>query len=249
MIVRGTSEDDAKALVEEVLPKLTNLLPGKSDKQLVTEIGGQKIFSLPTGGKNRVYYGRQGDTIVLGPDLKLVAAWLKNSGKKDGLLADEKVAAEVKKLNEPVALAVAKPVMLAGWFFLFRSSSAPPQAEPATRPDEAASPPDKPRPQRRLRQKPDAVPASAASNEQEGMVKMLETLEKDGLLLIGLTRKPDHVQIEARYTGLRKLVPALHRSRDHREFSAQTTQACSTTRHQAQCQRGASTRSAASAIQ
>jgi len=73
-VVRAEGEDAAKALVDEVLPKIVAHASGKDEVRAITKtIEGRKVHSLALREEHALHYAREGKTIVLGPYAKPVA--------------------------------------------------------------------------------------------------------------------------------------------------------------------------------
>jgi hypothetical protein len=193
LVIQVTGEDAAENLAKEVLPKVVGLITHQADlKPTEKEVEGQRIYTLAVGDEVAVCFGRQGATLVLGPHPGLVAMSLNSGAKKGGLGTDEKAAAGLKRLEEPVALAMFKPVGLGGFFWIRELRMEPqPSAAPAKGPARLGG--------------SGAEPAAAEGPPKE----FLEMLQKDEPFMIGISRKPDRIQIEAHYTGLRTMVPML----------------------------------------
>jgi hypothetical protein len=110
MVVIEAVDADAVTSLEALLPKLAGLASGgEAPKPSSEQIQGQRIQSLPgerTPWRTALHYGHRGKVLVLGQDRKLVAEALAGGAKKEGLLGEEKVAAAIKDLDEPVAVGV-----------------------------------------------------------------------------------------------------------------------------------------------
>jgi hypothetical protein len=181
-VVQASGEDAADSLAKEMLPRFVGMATLQCDlKPTEMVVEGQRLYTL---GEAPLCYGRHGATLVLGFDTELVAGALNGGAKKRGLLADEKVRADLARLADPVAVALVKPIALGGFFMVARTEYV----------DRAEYTEPKPK---------------GLAPGEGGSQQILAQLEKDEPLTIALTRKPDQLQIEARYPGLRTMVPLL----------------------------------------
>jgi hypothetical protein len=211
VIVQGTNEEAAKELAE-LLPKFVAMMSGHQEPRISTkEIEGQSISSLALGKHESVNFGRQGNTIVLGPFPKPVAQALANGGAKNGLLADPKVAAQVKKLDEPIAVAVAKPITLVMGFFVSRAGSytrVPAKGiegkrfEDKSNGEKREAPPEKPE----VTVTVEEAPAPLGKEGDKIMKDLKKLLAIEEPLIVSVTRKDDRLQAEASIGGLAPLV-------------------------------------------
>jgi hypothetical protein len=178
VIVQASGEQSAEALAQELLPRAVGLMTQQKDlKPAEKEVEGQRVYTL---GEAPLCYGRHGATLILGFDPALVADSLNSGAKKRGLLAQEKVRAELTRLADAVGLALFKPAALAGSMMEFS---------------------------RQLDRVAAGQEGPAAG--EGGRKEILAQMAKDEPLIIAVTRKPDQLQIEARYLGLRTMVPLL----------------------------------------
>jgi hypothetical protein len=216
-IVRAEGEEAAKALVEEILPKIVAHASGKDEVRAAAKtIEGQEIHSFALREGESVHYARSGKTIVLGPYAKPVARALGNGAKERGWASDEKMAERLGKLDDTIMVAAARPFTLIGAALYSRpvysgSSSAPrPRSSPAEK--DAPPPPEKRSavpPQRGqvfvvAEDKQAADPAEATFKKQLG-----ETLKNEGLLILRVVRKPDRMMAEMQMTDLKPTVARL----------------------------------------
>jgi hypothetical protein len=182
VIVRANGEEDAQALAQDVIPKTFGMATNQPNaKPAKQEVDGQEVATLTGERTPPLSFGRQGAVLVLGSDPALVAASL-NGGKKQGLLGDERVKAALKEMDGPLAFVVTKPATLGtlgAMYFTLRSAAV--AAPPGAKPPEA----------------------------DRKMEDFLRLVEKEEPLVLGLTRKPDRILLEARYTGLDALIPRL----------------------------------------
>jgi hypothetical protein len=194
MLVLGASDvNAAKALEEEILPKLTGIL-GEAVKRQQETIAGQKITTLPVpllDPELPICYGRQGKTLVLGMDGKRVALALSGGAKKGGLLGEAKVAAAIKDLKEPVALGVvsighALPLML---------------PEPRDLGPKIIRKGDKEQSPQRPKRPAELDPLVAKLSKD--LAKATEALPP---AILTLERKPEHVTLRMRQPGLKGIM-------------------------------------------
>ena len=204
-VLQTGSAEDAKSLLE-LAPKVFALATGKQPEAVVKEVGGRKVYLL--GGEGGLCYGQQGSTIVLGPFTRPVTQALANGAGKKGWLSDAKLAARVEKGDAPIMLAVARPfTLLMSLAVRQETRSAPAREAPQPLPGPGKRPAP---PQARA-----VVPRGAAQFQQprteEDQVKkeMAKLLEKEGLLIIRVTRKPDRILAETMLTDLKPIVGRL----------------------------------------
>ena len=103
VVLTATDTAAAKALDEDLLPKLAALIPPGQAKPTREKIQGHDISVLPLellGPGTRLHYGRHGKTLVLGLDAAETAEALTAGAKKAGLLADAKTAAAIKEAGD-----------------------------------------------------------------------------------------------------------------------------------------------------
>ena len=108
LVLSATDADAAKALEENVLPKIAALVPGDKPKPPET-IQGQRISSLPLdvlGPGTRLYYGRHYTTLVLALDAKDAADALVRGANKTGLLGEAKTATALKEAGDASVIGV-----------------------------------------------------------------------------------------------------------------------------------------------
>src|SRR5439155_23095932 len=117
--------------------------------------------------------------------------------KKQGALADAKLAAELKNRGDPVAVVAVKPISLASlWMVGVRSEARPPVPAAKPVPPGGAETTDAPPPAAQPPARPDKTAERA-----------LQLLSKEQPLILTVTRKPDQITVQASYTGLKLLVP------------------------------------------
>jgi hypothetical protein len=207
------SAEDAKGLIE-LAPKVFALATRKQVEPVVKEIEGQKVSIL--GDEGGLCYGRAGSTIVFGPYSKSVAQALANGAKEKGWLSDAKLAARLEKAEAPIMLAVARPfTLLMGLTVVGHSTNrtfkqaVPPDRKPAIPPPGVRKPPALPQ-ARALAPQDDRTRARQKGLEEDRMKKELaKLLEKEGLLIIRVTRKRDRIRSEAILTDLKPMVGRL----------------------------------------
>jgi hypothetical protein len=208
ILVQAVDEEAARKLTEELLPKL---LRAKGLKPAARQLKGQTIFRFKLGEHDSLHYGRHASTIVLGPFEDPVAQALAAGASKKGWLADPKLASRLKKLDQPVALAVAKPVsalmgfvMLNGGGYYKRAARPVPEIGLAPQSEKQDGPVEK-----RVQVTIERVPDSLSKEEQEMMKQLGKLLAKEELLVYSVMRKQGRIQAEATLGGLRALVPPL----------------------------------------
>jgi hypothetical protein len=191
LLVEATDTDGAKAL-EELLPKVVGLASGGETPSPTTErIQGQRVRSLSGDSlpwRSALHYGHEGKWIVLGQERKAVARALADTTGKGGLLGEANVAAALKGLDEPFAVAV-WPVGKTALYWLSAVSTAPP-APAFGGPGIPAPPPAPPGP-------------GGAASEEKVMQEMSKAFDPLPPLVITLTRKPDSVVLRFRQADLR----------------------------------------------
>jgi hypothetical protein len=191
--MQATDEAAAEALAKDVFPKAFAMVANDPTLKPVTErIQGQQVAVFQFRDAVAVCVGRQGRTLVLGPDREMVAESLGNGAKKGGLLTSEKAAAAIRQMGEPVALVVMRPAALVSMYYVTEHRGEAMKAVPQVQPVPVTPPPPPPAPTQ------GSTPA-----------EILKLLQNEEPLVIGITRKPDRLQVEARYGGLRTMVPKL----------------------------------------
>jgi putative component of toxin-antitoxin plasmid stabilization module len=103
LVVAATDPDAAKSLEEDILPKLTGLIPPGPKEPKRETIQEQRISSVPLeaiGPGKQLYFGRHGKTIVFGLNGPEVAESLTAGAKKTGLLGEAKTANALKDVGE-----------------------------------------------------------------------------------------------------------------------------------------------------
>src|SRR5262249_53426914 len=136
---------DAASWLQQPSPES---LPGPVEQALAN---GGKMISLHYGrtplrhyGEAALHYGRSGKMIVLGPYAQRVEQALANGAKERGWLSDEKVAQRLGKLDDTIAVAVARPFTLLGGVMWSRPVAV--EKQEGVRPSERGprtSPPEK----------------------------------------------------------------------------------------------------------
>jgi hypothetical protein len=109
LVVEATEAEGARFL-QEKLPLLVSLGADEAPRPARVDVEGLNVWNLPAPGLPEIktlYYGRHGKTLVLGASDRGVARALGAESKKEGLLAQEKVALALKDLDGPVVLGVA----------------------------------------------------------------------------------------------------------------------------------------------
>jgi len=228
-VVQATGEDAAKALVDEVLPKVIARTTEKDEvRPTTTEIEGQKIHRFDMGGHGEaaLHYGRTGKMIVLGPYAQPVAQALGNGTKERGWLSDEKVAERLGKFDDTIAVAVARPFTLISAVLLASSggsasyerrqpegrSTPPERNSPPRREKDSVPPPregDSPAEAKAVQPARPGAPAIADRGEEQVKKQLGEILKEEGLLIFRITRKPDRMMAEMTLTDLKPTVRRL----------------------------------------
>jgi hypothetical protein len=211
-LVQVTDEETAGNMTKKLLPRLLGAMAGSKDaKPKVKDVDGQKVHSLKFGRHESVYYGHQGNVIVIGPYRDPVAKALAAGANKSGWLASEKHAGWVKEVKEPLALVVAKPVTAAlgmvgvwGWSqTTTKTEKAVVEVKPAPGDKEEPAPLAK----EAITEKVEIVPPG---KDVEMIRKKFGKLLANEQPLIGsLTRQGNRVQEEYRISGLKPLVARL----------------------------------------
>src|SRR5262249_20489876 len=109
VVLTASDANAAKALEEEILPRLAGMLGPETPRPRQETIEGQRISTLPLplmGPGQQLHYGRHAKVLVLGLQGKRVGEALNGGVKKGGLLAQPKVAAAVKGADMACALGI-----------------------------------------------------------------------------------------------------------------------------------------------
>lgn len=194
VFVLQTADEETAGKLLELVPKVVSLFTGKEVKAVVKDIAGQKVYLL--GEESGRCYGRQGSTIVFGPDAKSVAQALANGAKGKGWLSNAKLAGRLEKEEASIFLAAVRPFsLLAGLSVVGWSQS---RTFDRVGPDVKPLPPP---PKRRQ---------AAPVREEDPLKKeMSKLLAKEGLLIVRVTRQPDRILAEVTLTDLKPMVARL----------------------------------------
>lgn len=227
IVVQATDEEAAATLVDKVLPKVIAAAAGEKKvvDPKVREIDGQKVSCYDANDRNWFCYGRAGKTIVLGQHAKPVAQALNNGAKEKGFLADPKVKARVKELDDSIAIFAAKPVSLVMMGMMTYSMAERSAVKERNRAiEEERKQRDKkedrnePKPREKKEEEQDEPKPRAKPDEKDpprrekpevevGIPKELtKLLEKEELLIIRVTRKDDRILEVGTLPGLKPLV-------------------------------------------
>jgi hypothetical protein len=199
VVLEAVDEESAGKLVDDVLPTVYGLVRGmKEVKPTTKEVHGQKIATLPMDRHWSLNYGRHGRTIVLGAYAEPVAQALNNGANHKGLLGEDRVATQVKGVETPVLLGVVKPFTLVHSLMGVRASGAISPVEPA-----------RDRPERKRAEEAKAPPAEAGPKEDPIEKEFRRVLEKEGLVVVSLSRRKDRLVEELTWTGLKPAVGEL----------------------------------------
>ncbi|HMC65965.1 MAG TPA: DUF3352 domain-containing protein [Gemmataceae bacterium] len=109
MLSIGAADEEAAKSLEDTIPKLVAFASRDEVSPSTEEIDGHKIRSVAGSAlpwRTALHYGRHGNVLVIGQDRKQVAAALTGAAKKEGLLAEEKVATAIKTVKAPIVLGV-----------------------------------------------------------------------------------------------------------------------------------------------
>jgi hypothetical protein len=195
LIVEATDAEAAGFLAKDALPKIFSVLAREKEITPKEEkVGKHLIVTMESKRGYALHYGKEGNTLVLGPSRSAVVESLTNGGQKKGLLGDEKLAARIHK--DAIAVGMIRPLTLAS-YWLLRSAPSPDRVPFDT--------PEKRRSRQRL-EEPSAPPKEAAPKE---MQDFLEILKNEEALMVNMSRTKDHLEMEATYPGLRPLLARL----------------------------------------
>ena len=197
LVLQATDADAAKYLEEQGVPKLIGLGTGEPPAPIRQDVDGRSISTVAAGaaeglfGSKNLYVGREGAFLVIGPDRKEVAAALTAGAKKAGLLGEEKTAAAVKALEDPLAVGVFS--LGKGIVEIFKQVERPVQAfrpvpGPLPPPGGGDQPPEAPKMSKR------------AEKTIEDAAKAVEPLPPT---VLSLGRTTDGLTLEIKQTGLK----------------------------------------------
>jgi hypothetical protein len=199
MVLAATDEAAAKTFEEDVLPKVAALIPPGQVKPTEDTVQGQRVRSIPLdmlGPGSRLYYGRQGKTLVFGMTGETTSAALASGVKKAGLLADGKTAAALKEVGDASVVGVLPLHTLLPMIIPEESGG---RFRAAAVPVGAAPPPPKP-----------AVVSPFKIKLAKDLAKASESLPP---AILTLERKPEEVTLVMRQTNLKaasaKLIDAV----------------------------------------
>jgi hypothetical protein len=207
LAIEATDEDAAAKLLDEVVPKVYGAIHRMKDvKPESKEVRGQKVQTLPINKHFSLNFGRAGRTIVLGPYAEPVAQALNNGTKKQGLLGEDKVAAELKEIEAPFALGVVKPLTLVKALLMTRLGVSGRAIKP--------KPEDRPKnqPQARRAVPEDEKPTTAQPEGKPEIPFQKEIdklLEGEGLIVLSVTRQRDRIVEDVTWTRLKPAVSQL----------------------------------------
>lgn len=213
VIAQTTDAAAAKSLSLEIIPKIFSAMAGQQDITPVEkEINGQVLYVLQSQRPYSLYYGKQGATLVFGPNSALVAEALNAGAKKEGALTNAMLAAGLKNREAAVAVGAMKPMALMGILLLARGEARPaqpPRAVPAppAKPADNESPDDKLAPPGE--DAPPLPPAKGPAGPDKVIQEFLQLMAKDEPLILTISRKPDQVVLEGNYSGMKLMVPKL----------------------------------------
>ncbi len=200
LVLQATDADAAKYLEEQGVPKLAGLGTGEASAPIRQDVEGRSISTVAAGGMESLfgakdlYMGREGAFLVIGPDRKAVVAALAAGAKKAGLLGEEKTAAAVKNLEDPLAVGVFS--LGKGIVEIFKAVERPIAApRPAIGP---VPPPLPPAPG----DKPPEAPKMTKRAEKtiEDAAKAVEPLPPT---VLSLGRTPGELTLDIKQTGLK----------------------------------------------
>jgi hypothetical protein len=146
MLVLHATDADAAKKMEEVVPGLVSFFVGDMVDPITETVQGQKIRSLPGASlpwRSPMCYGRNGSTIVIGQDRKIVAAALKGN-LTTSLLADAQIADALKGHDQASLLGMWKwgtllPELMSEPKIARKEFGAPGGAPPIPKADEGPS--------------------------------------------------------------------------------------------------------------
>jgi hypothetical protein len=193
LLVRATDADAAGEL-EKVLPRLLGSEAAAGEMVL-----GQSVTALATRMTppfKAIHVGHKGAVLVIGPDKMQVARALAGAGKKQGLLSDPRVAAELKEIDSPVLVGVGN--LGAGVTALFRRAMSPRVVYRKT--TEKYPPGEKP---------PSPPKPPTPEYLKKGLADMDRAARSLAPVVFGLRRTADSATFELRLPGLRRAVPRL----------------------------------------
>jgi hypothetical protein len=125
LLVDAVDETSATRLAQDIVPKLFAAMShGREVADAERTVAGHKLRVLEI--KNRGYslsYGREGTTLVLGPDESLVAMALTQGQKKQGLRGDATTVKRLRAAGDPFAVCVMRPATTAAGAFAYLISS------------------------------------------------------------------------------------------------------------------------------
>jgi hypothetical protein len=184
--VGAKDADAAQFLQEKALPKILGMIffGGDNEPKITVEtIRGQEIQHFAAGPMT-LHGGRNGSTIVVGTDAKLVAEGLNGLAKKTGLFGEEKVASAVKDVDDAQLIGV--------WSVSRGAVSMVNQMEGTgrVRPVRPGDPPAKPEPK---------------AGEDPLTKEFLKATESMPPTIISIKRKPDSLTVLARQPAFKTI--------------------------------------------
>jgi hypothetical protein len=197
VFILQTVDEKAAANLIKLAPKL--VAGGKEPMAPVTRtVEGREIFVLKMG-REELCYGREGTTLVVGPDAGTVAKSLSSGAKKQGLLSVPQIAGRLAEIKDRQAVLFVKPsVTMAslGWSSYGGKATV---GDKKTDPDFKDKEPVKPE-----------IKVTYRSPMDEPLMKqMSEIFSKEEFAMVSLLNTKEKLQLDGSAAGLRPIVSGL----------------------------------------
>jgi len=195
--VLAADEATAKNFAAETFPRILGVMRDQPAlKPAESRVGG---YTIRTYEDIRLSYAQHGSVLVFSPHPDLIAEILTNGTKQDGFVAAQNLGPRMKDYADASVLVSFKPFGMASMFFALSQAAA---AE-FKRLEQELKPIDKARPE----PKPVNDIPKGADDEAKMMEQFMKLVKAEEPLLIGITKKPEKLLLDATYPGLKKWVP------------------------------------------
>jgi hypothetical protein len=186
-VLSTTDADAAKALEEDVLPKLAGLLPKGSKEPKQETIQGHRITAIQDAD---LFFGRHGKILVIGQSSQAVADALTAGAKKAGLLGETRTSTALKEAPDASLVGV----LSLGSLLAFMT---PLEAETRLLVAPAPVPPGAPK----------APPQSKRIHPVRAKLtkELIRVCESAPPAVLTVERKPEHVTMMLRQANLRMI--------------------------------------------
>jgi hypothetical protein len=217
VIIVQATDDKAAQELEKLVPKLFGLINRQPGEPTSETVGGVEIRTLKGRGNDNFSYGRQGNTLVLGPYSGPVAMALLGGGKKQGLWEDAKLANRFKELDNPLAVLLMKPSAISmGALFAsvsFSHTAAATAEAIDVKVEKVGEKKFEEKKEVKIEEEKEVrteVVNPPRSPEEERILKGLSRIWADEQwFVLGVARKDNGLQVDGKVPGLNQVIPQL----------------------------------------